>query len=90
MGSHSHHQANVQHTQSTVYVCTLWDPISSIITVKIIVLSICSALALHGYGIPYIAHIYCTLCMLCIDLMVAMGSHKLHTYIVPCVCCALT
>jgi len=27
--------------------------------------------------------------MFCIGLMVAMGSHRVHIYIVPCICSAL-
>ena len=71
---------------SALVLWWLWDPIKC--TLILYLVYVLHWLA-DGYGIPRSAHLYCTLCMFCIGLLMAMGSHKVHTYIVPCACSAL-
>ena len=61
MGSHSHHHANAEHIQGTISVCTVWDPISFTIKVKIIESIILNFFVndigshtVHGYIVPCI------------------------------------
>jgi len=86
MGSHRVHTDIVPCMCSALAWWWLWDPIEC----TLIFYLVC---VVHwpddGYGIPWSAHWYCTLYVLCIGLMMAMGSHGVHTDIVPCMCSAL-